>query len=100
MLDNKSCKAIFLGVNEESKAYKMYNFNSKKIIISRDVLFEENSTWDWGSNEDHVNTTSNVLTGENYGQTTQEEPFPEIENIAPKKGHEEQGRKYRTNRRA
>ena len=40
-LDDKSCKCIFLGVSEESKAYRMYNPTSKKIMVSRDVVFEE-----------------------------------------------------------
>nr|GMC93841.1 Retrovirus-related Pol polyprotein from transposon TNT 1-94 [Ipomoea batatas] len=34
-------------VSEESKAYRLYDPNSKKIIISRDVVFEEDKAWDW-----------------------------------------------------
>lgn len=40
-LDEKSFKCIFLGVSEESKAYRLFDPKSKKIIISRDVKFEE-----------------------------------------------------------
>jgi len=36
-LDDKSEKCILLGVSEESKAYRLYNPVSKKVIISRDV---------------------------------------------------------------
>lgn len=36
-----------LGVSEVSKAYKLYNWISKKIIISRDVVFDEDKCWDW-----------------------------------------------------
>jgi len=92
-LDNKSCKAIFLGVSEESKAYRMYNPNSKKIIISRDVVFEENRTWDWGRNDDHGTTTSDVLTWENDGEDTEgheEDSFPEAVDTTHEQGHEEQ----------
>jgi transposase InsO family protein len=46
-LDDKSVKCIFLGVSEESKAYRLYNPISKKIIISRDVIFAENEKWKW-----------------------------------------------------
>jgi hypothetical protein len=46
-LDNKSVKCIFLGVSEESKAYRLYNPVTKKIIISRDVVFIENEKWSW-----------------------------------------------------
>lgn len=40
-LDNKGVKCIFLGVSKPSKAYKLYNSTTKKIIISRDVLFDK-----------------------------------------------------------
>lgn len=46
-LDDRSCKCILLGFSEESKAYKMYNPTTGKIIISRDVVFEENESWNW-----------------------------------------------------
>ncbi|MCO5571668.1 hypothetical protein L7F22_025415 [Adiantum nelumboides] len=37
----KSQKCIFLGYNEESKGYRLYNPTTKKIVISRDVVFAE-----------------------------------------------------------
>ena len=40
-LDSRSTKCVLLGVSEESKAYKLYDAVSKRIIISRDVVFEE-----------------------------------------------------------
>ena len=33
-LDDKGEKCIFLGVSDQSKAYKLYNPNTKKILIS------------------------------------------------------------------
>lgn len=53
-LDNKSCKCILLGVSEESKAYRLYNPTSRKIIVSRDVVFEEIESWDWGRSVEEV----------------------------------------------
>lgn len=38
-LDDKSMKCILLGVNKESKAYRLFDPVSKKIVISRDVIF-------------------------------------------------------------
>lgn len=32
---------IFLGINEESKAYKLYNLATQKVIILRYVIFDE-----------------------------------------------------------
>lgn len=46
-LDDKSFSCVLLGVNKESKAYRLYDPISQKIIISRDVVFKEDKTWDW-----------------------------------------------------
>lgn len=46
-LENKSFTCVLLGVSEESKAYRLYDPVSKKIVISRDVIFEEERQWDW-----------------------------------------------------
>lgn len=46
-LENRSVPCVLLGVSEESKAYRLYNPITKKIVISRDVVFEENKEWDW-----------------------------------------------------
>ena len=44
-LDPKGEKCILLGVSEESKAYHLYNPTTKKIHISRDMVFDENNSW-------------------------------------------------------
>lgn len=41
-LDDKSIAYTFLGYHEGSKAYRLYNKATKKIIVSRDVVFIEN----------------------------------------------------------
>ncbi|GKB48853.1 retrovirus-related pol polyprotein from transposon TNT 1-94 [Tanacetum coccineum] len=46
-LDDKGEKCILLGVSDCSKAFKLYNPNTKKIIISRDVIFDEDNVWQW-----------------------------------------------------
>ena len=45
-LDNKGDKCIFVGYSDESKAYKLYNPSTKKVIIRRDVQFIEEEAWD------------------------------------------------------
>ena len=40
-LDDKNEKFIFIGYNNNSKGYKLYNPNSGKVVISRDVIFYE-----------------------------------------------------------
>jgi hypothetical protein len=46
-LDNKSFVCVLLGVSEESKGYRLYDPIAKKIIISRDVIFEKARQWNW-----------------------------------------------------
>jgi len=40
-LDNKSTTYVLLGVSEESKGYRLFDPIVKRIIISKDVIFEE-----------------------------------------------------------
>jgi hypothetical protein len=47
-LEEKSQKCVFLGVSEESKAYTLFDPESKQIITSRDVIFAEEEIWNWG----------------------------------------------------
>ncbi|KAL9235087.1 hypothetical protein vseg_009883 [Gypsophila vaccaria] len=53
-LDDKSKQCVFLGVSDESKAWRLYDPISKKVIISRDVVFEEEKFWDWGRTEEEI----------------------------------------------
>ena len=45
-LDDKSQKYIFIGCDENSKGYKLYNPTTRKTIISRDIIFDEEGEWD------------------------------------------------------
>lgn len=40
-LDEKSYECIFLRYADNSKAYRLYDMNTRKIVISRDVIFME-----------------------------------------------------------
>lgn len=53
-LDNKSFKCVLLGISEESKAYRLYDPVSKKIVTSRDVVCVENEKWNQGRSVDEV----------------------------------------------
>ncbi|KAJ4817458.1 polyprotein [Rhynchospora pubera] len=46
-LDQKSEKCVFIGYCLQSKGYRLYNPKSNKIVVSRDVMFDENATWNW-----------------------------------------------------
>ena len=38
---------MFLGLSEISKAYKLYDPLTKKVVVSCDVIFDEKKTWTW-----------------------------------------------------
>ncbi|KAL0540755.1 hypothetical protein IC582_020769 [Cucumis melo] len=46
-LDDKSEKYVFVGYDASSKGYKLYNPVTKKTIVSRDVVFDEETSWNW-----------------------------------------------------
>ncbi|RDX78403.1 hypothetical protein CR513_41325, partial [Mucuna pruriens] len=46
-LDKKNIKCVLLEVNEESKAYKLYNLVLGNVIINRYVVFVEVEKWKW-----------------------------------------------------
>jgi hypothetical protein len=58
-LDDKSEKCIFIGYDEQSKAYKLFNPITKKVIVSRDVVFKEEESWD--GNIDKTITGTRIL---------------------------------------
>ncbi|XP_021609063.1 uncharacterized protein LOC110612592 [Manihot esculenta] len=50
-LDKKSEPGIFIGYSSVSKAYKIFQPQNEKIIISRDVFMEEDQ-WNWSACDD------------------------------------------------
>nr|GFC57309.1 zinc finger, CCHC-type [Tanacetum cinerariifolium] len=55
-LDDRSIPLVYLGVEEESKACRLYDPIAKKKHVSRDVKFMETKPWDW--NEDGEDTST------------------------------------------
>ncbi|KAM0043888.1 putative RNA-directed DNA polymerase [Helianthus debilis subsp. tardiflorus] len=73
-LDARSHKCVFLGVSQESKAYRLYDPAVKKIVISRDVLFDEEGKWDWKTEETKV---TKLIIGEEEASTSANEVHAE-----------------------
>ena len=38
---------MLLGVSEELKGYRLFDPVAKRVVVSRDVIFEEEKQWDW-----------------------------------------------------
>ncbi|KAL0716414.1 hypothetical protein Bca4012_065736 [Brassica carinata] len=45
-LDDKSQSLVHLGI-DGSKAYRLYNPTTRRIVVSRDVVFDEKIIWSW-----------------------------------------------------
>lgn len=46
-LDDRSRMLVHLGTEPGSKAYRLFDPQSQKIIVSRDVIFDEAKGWNW-----------------------------------------------------
>nr|GFB94526.1 ribonuclease H-like domain, reverse transcriptase, RNA-dependent DNA polymerase [Tanacetum cinerariifolium] len=53
---------IYLGVEEGSKACRLYDTIAKKKHVSRDVKFMETKPWDWDKDGEDTNTQDTFLT--------------------------------------
>ncbi|CAH9081524.1 unnamed protein product [Cuscuta europaea] len=61
-LDDKTEKCIFVGYSVQSKAYRLYNPLIGKIIIVRNVIFDEDSSWEWNPETQHVENPQRIVT--------------------------------------
>ncbi|KAL4290940.1 hypothetical protein GQ457_14G017910 [Hibiscus cannabinus] len=50
-LDERASRGIFVEYSSQSKGYRIYNLESKMIVVSRDVIFYEDSYWNWEKND-------------------------------------------------
>lgn len=48
-LDDRSIPMVYLRVEEGSKAHSLFDPQTKRIGVSRDVVFEETKAWEWKS---------------------------------------------------
>ncbi|KAL0379429.1 UNVERIFIED_CONTAM: hypothetical protein Sangu_0007200 [Sesamum angustifolium] len=67
-LEEKTEKGIFLGYSTQSKGYIIYNLKTKKLIISRDVEFDEDAMWNW--DEEKVERQSVMFLKRHFATTT------------------------------
>lgn len=62
-LDDRSRRVVFIGYEVGTKAYRFFDPVSKKVIISRDVIFEEEVKWNWDCAETSENRMYPRTTG-------------------------------------
>jgi hypothetical protein len=65
-LDDRRWPMVFIGFELGSKTYRTYDPVSKKVIVLRDIVFDEQAQWDWNKGVDHdvVTDTNDTLTVE------------------------------------
>ena len=49
-LDDKARMLVHLGMEPGSKAYRLIDPQTRKIVVSRDVVFDESRGWNWSTN--------------------------------------------------
>ncbi|KAG7568389.1 Zinc finger CCHC-type [Arabidopsis thaliana x Arabidopsis arenosa] len=54
-LDDRSRMLVHLGTEPGSKAYRLLDPTKQKIIVSRDVIFDEETSWKWNNVEKDTN---------------------------------------------
>jgi hypothetical protein len=87
-LDDRSHKMVYFGVAEGSKAHRLYDPVQKRIIVSRDVIFEEAVMWGWIG--ESVDNLMDFQVEEKYGDDNM---YWETDNVdqEPVQVQEEQG---------
>jgi hypothetical protein len=53
-LSDRSRSGVFVGYEEGSKAYRVFDPVENKLYITRDVVFEEEKKWAWSANGDGI----------------------------------------------
>ena len=46
-LDDRSTPTVFLGYEDGSKAYRLYDPEGGKVVVSRDMVFNKAAAWKW-----------------------------------------------------
>nr|GEX55916.1 ribonuclease H-like domain, reverse transcriptase, RNA-dependent DNA polymerase [Tanacetum cinerariifolium] len=70
-LDNRSTRMVYLGNEQGSKAYRLFDSTRQRICVSRDVKFKENETWDW---KDYMNLKEEVYVTQPKGFVKKQDP--------------------------
>jgi transposase InsO family protein len=66
----RSCPMVFIGYESGSKAYRVYDPSTRKVTITRDVVFEEEKAWDWDNMQGTEETPSGEVFHVTYEQAT------------------------------
>nr|GEW41968.1 ribonuclease H-like domain, reverse transcriptase, RNA-dependent DNA polymerase [Tanacetum cinerariifolium] len=68
-LDDRSTKMVYIGNEQGSKAYRLFDPTTQRVCVSTDVKFKENETWDW---KDYMKDNEFPNNDDNYASPTRE----------------------------
>ncbi|KAE8689063.1 hypothetical protein F3Y22_tig00110944pilonHSYRG00016 [Hibiscus syriacus] len=60
-LTDRSKPMVFIGYDSNTKGYRMFDPKSKRVVVTRDVVFEEEKKWEW-SKFPETKSAENTLT--------------------------------------
>ena len=70
-LADRSSKMVFIGYESGTKGYMFFDPATNKLVVSRDVVFEEGKPWDWDSSKCSTNQQENDTFIVHYDLTDQ-----------------------------
>jgi hypothetical protein len=50
-LEDRGRKMIFIGYERDTKAFRVYDPEMRRVHVSRDVVFDEEAQWSWDDGE-------------------------------------------------
>lgn len=53
-LDDRSIPVVFIGYENGTKAYRVFDPVSRRVHVTRDLVFDEKRSWDWTKEEEEV----------------------------------------------
>lgn len=93
MLDDRSRILVHLGTEPGSKAYRLLDPRTRKITVSRDIVFDETKGWNWSCNNTgkEINESFKFVL-ENFGSQEIQEEEDRTEAEQTEHNNEEQDR--------
>ncbi|KAL4354255.1 hypothetical protein GQ457_06G039790 [Hibiscus cannabinus] len=81
-LDERATVGVFMGYSSNSKGYRVYDLKTKKILVGRNLKFDEDSIWDWNKSViEHSKQIVNVSSSQEQDATTFEVDIDSDEEI-------------------
>ena len=80
-----------MGYSSQSKGYRLHNLKTNKLIISKDVIFDEKTAWNWEEGKiqkkailvDELQTKTPVETGNDNTSTSSPHDSPRSIPLSP-----------------